>query len=121
MVKSHEDLDVWKLGISFAKNIYLLTDALPDKEKYRLTDQLCRAAISIPSNIAEGSSRKSRKEFMRFLAIALGSLAETRTQIVLALNLNYITPTQVSSLESEGNILGKKLNALYNALERKHD
>ena len=119
MVKSHEDLGVWRLGVELAKDLYVLTEKLPDKEKYRLIDQLCRAAISIPSNIAEGSSRKSRKDFMRFLAIALGSLAEVKTQIILAVELRYILPEQIKAIQTKANMLGKKIHALYNALERK--
>lgn len=108
------------MGIQLVKLIYQLTDKFPDKEKYRLTDQMCRAVVSIPSNIAEGGARKSTKEFMRFVSIAIGSLAELRTQVVIAKELGYTnkeTTTEISSLMI---ILGKKLHGLYKALERKN-
>jgi len=88
-IESHENLEVWQMGIKLVKLIYLLTDKFPDKEKYRLTDQMCRASVSIPSNIAEGGARKSTKEFMRFVSIAIGLLAELRTQVVIAKELSY--------------------------------
>ncbi len=119
-VESHENLEVWQMGIQLVKLIYQLTDKFPDKEKYRLTDQMCRAVVSIPSNIAEGGARKSTKEFMRFVSIAIGSLAELRTQVVIAKELGYTnkeTTTEISSLMI---ILGKKLHGLYKALERKN-
>ena len=116
---SYQDLEVWKEGIGLVKKIYALTDTFPAKERFRLIDQLCRAASSIPANIAEGSARKSTKDFMRFVAIALGSLAELRTHLVIARELGYVTPGQLSGIDKESDLLGKKLQSLYNALERK--
>jgi four helix bundle protein len=86
----HKDLDVWKKGIDSVLEIYRLSDAFPKTEIYGLTDQLRRAAVSIPSNIAEGAARGSDKEFIHFLYIALGSLAEAETQIIIAKRLEYI-------------------------------
>jgi len=71
--KTHRDLEVWKRGISFVTTIYKLTGSFPKEELYGLTSQIRRAAISIPSNIAEGAARKSNKEFIHYLYIALGS------------------------------------------------
>lgn len=120
-VHSHEDLEVWQNGIKLLKNIYLITEQFPAKERFRLVDQMCRAAISIPSNIAEGSSRKSTKEFMRFIAIALGSLAELKTQIVIARELGYLLKQDWETLMAMTATLGKQLHALYKALERRND
>ena len=116
----HEQLEVWQLGIRIVKAIYILTDTFPDKEKYRLTDQMCRAAISIPSNIAEGGARKSTKEFMRFISIAIGSLAEIRTQYHISQELGYAADFHHKELADLLALEGKKLHALYNALEKKH-
>jgi four helix bundle protein len=118
--ESHESLEVWQLGIKLVKMIYVLTEKFPDKEKYRLVDQMCRAAVSIPSNIAEGGARKSTKDFMRFISIAIGSLAELRTQRTIALELGYIGVPDIQELNSLMVVLGKKLHGLYNALERKN-
>jgi four helix bundle protein len=86
---THEDLDVWKLSIDFVEEIYILTKNFPSDEKYGLTIQLRRAAISIPSNIAEGAARKSSKENIQFLHIALGSIAEIETQLIIAERLEF--------------------------------
>lgn len=76
--KTHRDLEVWKRGISFVTTIYKLTDSFPKEELYGLTSQIRRAAISIPSNIAEGAARKSNKEFIHYLYIALGSSLKSK-------------------------------------------
>ena len=101
------------------KKVYILVEAFPDKERFRLIDQMCRAVTSIPSNIAKGSARKSTKDFMRFIAIALGSLAELRTQLVICRELGYVQPANTKDIEIEGDILGKQLQSLYAALGRK--
>jgi len=88
-IKSHKDLIVYQESISMVVDIYKLTSLFPNEEKYVLMSQMRRAAISIPSNIAEGSARNSKKEFIRFLYIALGSAAELETQIELSNLLNY--------------------------------
>jgi four helix bundle protein len=86
----HEDLEIWKLSIKLVKNTYNVTRSFPDEEKYILISQMRRAAISIPSNIAEGAGRKSKKEFINFLSIALGSLTELETQFVISVELEFI-------------------------------
>lgn len=118
-MSSYKDLEVWVLAIKIVKYVYKLTEQFPDKERYRLTDQMCRAAVSIPSNIAEGSARKSDKEFMRFIAISLGSLAELRTQLFIGCELGYTNSKNIAEIEADCDILGKKLQALYAALSRK--
>jgi len=93
-VRSHLDLEVWKVSIDFVVEIYKLTATFPDHEKYGLTSQIRRAAVSIPSNIAEGSARRNSKELIQFLYISLGSVAEIETQLILSKRLNYIKENQ---------------------------
>ncbi len=89
-MKTHKDLDIWKLGIDLVEKTYKITANFPDNEVYGITSQMRRAAISIPSNIAEGAARNSRREFSQFLYVALGSLAELETQIIISQRLGYI-------------------------------
>ncbi|PIS28912.1 four helix bundle protein [Candidatus Saganbacteria bacterium CG08_land_8_20_14_0_20_45_16] len=96
----HKQLDAWKEGVKLVKEIYLLTRSFPKEELYGLTNQLRRAAVSIPSNIAEGSARQSDKEMIQFLYVALGSLSEVETQIIIAIELEYISNNE----EINGNI-----------------
>jgi four helix bundle protein len=86
----HEDLEIWKLSIGLVKETYIITRAFPDEERFVLTSQMRRAAISVPSNIAEGAGRNSKKEFSHFLKISLGSLAELETQFVISKELEYL-------------------------------
>ena len=85
----HKNLDVWNNSIGFVTDIYNITKAYPKEELYGLTNQLRRAAVSIPSNIAEGAARRSNKEFVQFLYISLGSCAEVETQLTISKNLGY--------------------------------
>ena len=89
-VKSHKDLKVWQEPTDLVVLIYDSTEQFPSKEAFGLTSQLRRAAVSIPSNIAEGAGRKGENEFKRFLYIALGSLSEVETQLEIAFRLKYI-------------------------------
>lgn len=89
-MKTHKDLDAWKRAMDLVETIYQGTLSFPSDEIYGLTAQVKRAAVSIPSNIAEGAGRKGNKEFIQFLYIALGSLAEVETQMLLAKRLKYI-------------------------------
>lgn len=86
----HKDLDVWNKGIELVENIYAISEGFPDSERFGLTSQIRRAAVSIPSNIAEGAARKSDKELLQFVSIATGSLAELETQYIVAVRLGYI-------------------------------
>ena len=88
--KTHKDLDIWKEGIESVTEVYKLTTDFPKEELYGLTSQIRRAAISYPSNIAEGAARDSHAEYIRFLYIALSSLSELETQIIIAEKLKYI-------------------------------
>ena len=93
-MKSHKDLEVWKESMNLVVDIYELTKTFPAEEKFGLTSQIRRSAISIPSNIAEGAGRKGTKELLQFLYIALGSLAELETQIEIAQRIKYIQTTE---------------------------
>lgn len=92
-MQSHKDLNVWKQSMGFVSKIYRLTKGMPVEEQYGLSSQMRRSAISIPCNIAEGAARKSSKEYMQFLYISLGSLAEIETQLDIAESLEYIKKT----------------------------
>ncbi len=89
-MQNHKDLDAWKVGMAFVTGVYRLTSEFPKDEMYGLTSQLRRAAISIPSNIAEGAARNSSKEFVQFLHIALGSASEAETQLIIAARLGFV-------------------------------
>ncbi|APG26460.1 four helix bundle protein [Syntrophotalea acetylenivorans] len=88
-MKNHKDLDVWQLSMGLVTDIYKLTGVFPKEEIYGLSNQMRRAAVSVPSNIAEGAARNSKKEFIQFLHISLGSLAEVETQLIISNNLEY--------------------------------
>jgi four helix bundle protein len=96
--RSYQDLEVWKLSIEFVKEIYLITEKFPKSETYGLSNQIRRAAVSIPSNIAEGQGRNSSKEFRQFLSIALGSVAETETQLIIAKEINFLRNDELEPL-----------------------
>jgi|FrelakmetLWP11LW_1041352.scaffolds.fasta_scaffold99980_1 four helix bundle protein len=90
MIKGHRDLDVWKKSLDLVEELYICTKDFPKEEIYSLTSQIRRSVISIPSNIAEGAARSSKKEFLQFLHIALGSTAELETQLIIAERLGYL-------------------------------
>lgn len=96
-MSDHKSLDAWKLSIELVSEIYQITQNFPKEEIYGLTNQIRRSAVSIPSNIAEGSARQSDKELIQFLYISLGSLAELETQLKIAQNLSYITTIELIS------------------------
>ena len=94
-MKTHKDLDVWKEAMTLAKRIYKLTADFPKEETYGLVSQIRRAAVSIPSNIAEGAARNSNKEFIQFLYVSLGSLAELETQLLLSRELGFLKNEEI--------------------------
>ena len=110
MLKTFADLDAWKLAINLTKDIYSLTKSFPKEELFVLTSQMRRATISIPSNIAEGSSKNSPKDFVRFINIAQGSLSELQTQLIIANELGYfkteVLEKYLSQIKEVGNLLG---------------
>ena len=98
-VNTHHELKVWKWSISYVTTIFQLTESFPSAEKFGLTSQIRRSAVSIPSNIAEGAARHSDKEFLRFLYISLGSIAELETQIIISNNLKLIASSGTVLIE----------------------
>jgi four helix bundle protein len=91
-VRPHHNLNAWKEAMGLVKFVYRVTQTFPKEELYCLTSQMRRAAISVPSNLAEGAARTGRKEFAQFLSIARGSLSELETQLLIAADLGYIEP-----------------------------
>ena len=89
--RSYKDLEVWQVSLDLVKAIYQVTGKFPSSERFGLTQQIRRAAVSIPSNIAEGQFRNSPKEFKQFLSIALGSAAELETQLIIAREMDYLS------------------------------
>ena len=114
-----KDLNVWQCGMSLATNVYAFVKKLPVDEKYGLVDQIRRATVSIPSNIAEGSGRNSTKEFCHFLSIATGSLAELETQLLLCSNVGYCTGGELNALLLQIDELRNRLYALIKHLNSK--
>ena len=115
---SFEKLEVWKDARLFVSAIYSITKRFPSDEKYLLTSQICRAAISVVSNIAEGVSRFSTKEKIRFIDVSYGSLMEVYCQLCIALDLKYITANELEYLKSDIDKISNKLTALVKAYNR---
>ncbi len=109
---NHKNLNVWKYSINLVAEMYNLTKLFPKEELYGLTSQLRRASVSVPSNIAEGSSRTSPAERRRFYEISRSSLVEIDTQIEIALFLKYLNKEQICNLEKETNNVFALLTAL---------
>ena len=99
-IKNHKDLRIWNTGMEITDLIYKITANFPKSELFCLTSQMRRAAISIPSNIAEGFPRQRKKEYKHFLSIALGSCTELETQLIIAKRRNYVKEEESSSIES---------------------
>jgi four helix bundle protein len=114
-VKYYRELIVWRKGISLAGEVYRLTKRFPRSETYGLANQVQRAAVSVPSNIAEGQARKHTAEFRQFLYQALGSLAEVDTQLFLAQDLRYLEKTDVADAEL---LIGELQKMIYSLLGR---
>ncbi|MBZ5555007.1 MAG: four helix bundle protein [Acidobacteriia bacterium] len=115
-VKKYSDLIVWQKAMDLTQEVYTVTRCFPKEEIYGLTSQLRRAAVSVPSNIAEGQGRKSTSEFLQHLSIAYGSLLEVETQVLIAERLAYLEKQSVSGLISRTSEVGKLLNGLRNSL-----
>ncbi len=115
-MNTHKDLKVWKNSIKFVKNIYEVTKLFPKEEIYGLTNQIRRAAVSVPSNLAEGAARKGKAEFKQFLYIALGSLAEIETQLIISFEIKYIKKEQFDRLDAELTSIRKMLLGLIKSI-----
>ncbi|MBQ3834647.1 MAG: four helix bundle protein [Elusimicrobia bacterium] len=111
-IYTFETLDVWKKSIKFAKKIYEITDKFPNNEKFGLVSQLRRAAVSVSSNLAEGSAKISLKEQAKFTEISIGSLFEILNQIIISYELNFINKDLYLKIRDELNNLNRQINAL---------
>jgi four helix bundle protein len=117
MVQSYRNLVVWNKAMELVTEIYRMTQGFPKEELFGLTSQIRRAAVSVPSNIAEGKGRLSKGEFRQFLGNARGSLAELETQILIAQNLQYLHGAEVNRLLAMVEEVGKVLNGLLSAVK----
>ena len=117
MTYSYEKLDVYKLCMAFAYDVYQLVSSFPDYEKFGLSSQLRRAVISVPSNIAEGSGRQHKKEYAQFLYLSKGSLREVITQLELSMMLGYIDQETHETLRETADRLHRMLNRLIASLK----
>src|SRR5438067_9332746 len=118
-IQSFRDLRVWQAGMDLVEEVYRVTAAFPAQEMYALTNQMRRAAVSIPSNIAEGHARDHTREYLHHVSVARASLAELQTQMEIAGRLGYTMPEQVSRLLEQAEPLAKQLHALRNSLAKK--
>ncbi len=118
-VRSYKDLVAWQKAMDLVTEIYRVSHKFPREEIFALTNQLRRAAVSIPSNIAEGQGKSSRKEFLYFLGNAKGSLSEVETQILIARNLGYIVDEELTPLLNIAAEVGRILNGLLASLKDK--
>ena len=119
MISSYKDLRVWQEARMLVKRIYAVAELLPAKERRCLADQLCRSVVSVPSNIAEGASRQSTKEYVKFVNYAYASLMECGTQLILCMDLGYIDAETHQRLEKDIEKIAKMLNALTSSLKQR--
>jgi len=113
-------LDVWRKAHQMTLKAYKATQSFPSEERYRLTDQLCRSASSVPANIAEGTGRNTLKEYVQFLYTARGSIEETKYHLILSKDLGYLPSDDFNGLMEGYNEVGKMLNGLINSLKERH-
>jgi four helix bundle protein len=118
-VKKYSELIAWQKAMDLVESVYKAPASFPREEIYGLTSQVRRAAVSVPSNIAEGQGRKSTMEFLHHLSIAYGSLTETETQLLIAGRLAYLEQKKVDHLIEQTNEVGRLLNGLSNSLSAK--
>jgi four helix bundle protein len=117
-MRNFRTLNIWQQGIQLVVDVYKLSEELPNEEKYGLKSQICRAAVSIPSNIAEGSSRPSEIEYRRFLEIALGSAFELETQLIIIQNLQMASNDRIGNLKCCLEKEQKMINSLISRLKQ---
>jgi len=109
-------LDIWTKSIELVTKIYSITNSFPNQERFGLTSQIQRAAVSIPANIAEGSAKSSNKDFARFLEMSIGSSFELETELIIALNLKYIDSVVFTNIETKINEIQKMINGFKQSL-----
>ena len=120
-MRNYKNYEVYLSAMTLAEEVYKITKHFPNEEKYGLTSQVRRAAVSIPSNIAEGASRSSEKQFARYLEVALGSSFEVETQLSLACRFDYIKEVNLQSLSQKVQSIQKQLNGFRMKLTNKKD
>jgi four helix bundle protein len=119
--KNYRDLIAWQKAMELVELVYSETKKFPREEVYALTSQLRRAAVSVPSNIAEGQGRTSSREFLNFLSMAYGSLREIETQIIIAERLGYMSEGKARSILELSGEVGRLINGLSSSLKRRTD
>jgi four helix bundle protein len=119
MANDHHDLIVWKRSIKLVKAIYSLTKKFPKEELYALTNQIRRASVSVPSNLAEGHAMKTTTHYIKFIYIARGSLAELETQLIISRELDYITTEEFKPIHGEITNLSRMLTKMIGSLNKK--
>ena len=117
-VKHYQELIAWQQAMDLVEEVYKVSRSFPREEIYGLTSQLRRAAVSIPSNIAEGQGRRTTADFLRHLSIAYGSLLEPETQLLIASRLSYLTPVKCNEILKIAGEVGRILNGLMSSLIR---
>lgn len=120
-VRSYRDLEVWQRAMELAETVWRLSARLPAEERFGMTSQLRRAVTSVPANIAEGAQRNGTREFLQFLGIASGSLAETETFLLLAERLALLPPVQVRAALEQADTVGRMLTGLKQSLQARRD
>jgi four helix bundle protein len=117
-VHNYKKLEVWKESVNLVTEIYVLTNDFPDKEKFGLISQINRCAVSIPSNIAEGAGRSSKKEFSLFLGYSLASSFELETQLIISSNLKFISEDKKEKIINDLSIIQRKIYSLIKSLKK---
>ena len=118
-MRPHEKLSVWQRAVNLVVAIYKATASFPRDERFGLTSQIRRAAVSIPANIAEGAARDSQKEFTYFLSNAQGSASELETELLIAQKLGYLDPTRYATMRNEIDSVGRMIFGLSQSIKRK--
>src|SRR3954471_15434454 len=118
-MRPHEKLDVWNKSIDLVLTIYRATESFPKEERFGLTSQIRRAAVSIPANIAEGAARDSRKEFVHFLSNAQGSASELETEWLIASRLGYLSETTHQTIRGELDSIGRMIVGLSHSIKNR--
>jgi len=119
VIKSYRDLQIWQEAVDLVELVYRASAAFPADERFGLTSQLRRSSVSIPSNIAEGHARPTTRDYLRFLGISLGSLAEMETQILIAHRLGYIDDASLDRVCQASDRIGRMLRAMMKSLQTK--
>lgn len=118
-METHRDLDVWKLSLDWVEVVYRCSTSWPSDERFGLTSQVRRSAVSVAANIAEGAGRKGTGEFIQFIGIARGSLAEAETHLLIARRLGYLTTDQLAPVLGDMERIGRMLSVLTTKLKQR--